>query len=249
MATQEKDSLLEQLQGKSREELLGLLEQIMQKQPEISSLLKLLLELPLTSGARAEQKSGVGRVHTIEPTTIQAQVRAAFAQAGHAWGYSMLAATDLERVLDIGDRFTEAGQWANAQIVYATVADEILPSYEELEEEDYIAGVLKGCVGGLLSCLEAQKELQAEDQLEESDRQTLLVSLFALWKHGSEYGLEVDEIPEVLAQQVTADEQRRIEQWVQQEKTSGETSGNIWLHHHLADFLTIFTEHSSNLPQ
>jgi hypothetical protein len=52
---------------------------------------------------------------------------------------------------DIGDRFIEAGQWANAQVVYATVADAILPSYEELEEEDHLAGVLKGCIGGLLS--------------------------------------------------------------------------------------------------
>ena len=61
MALQEDDQLWEHLQGKSREELLGLLEQIMKKQPEIKGLLKLLLELPLTSGARAEHKAGVGR--------------------------------------------------------------------------------------------------------------------------------------------------------------------------------------------
>lgn len=66
MALQEDDQLWEHLQGKSREELLGLLEQIMKKQPEIKGLLKLLLELPLTSGARAEHKAGVGRVHTLE---------------------------------------------------------------------------------------------------------------------------------------------------------------------------------------
>jgi len=45
MALQEDDRLWEHLQGKSREELLGLLEQIMKKQPEIKGLLKLLLEL------------------------------------------------------------------------------------------------------------------------------------------------------------------------------------------------------------
>lgn len=242
MATHEKDSLLEQLQGKSREELLELLARIMQKQPEINDLLEVLLNVPLTGEALAEQKPGVGRVRTLEPATIRSQVKAAFVQAGHAWGYSLLAATDLERVLDIGDRFTEAGQWANAQIVYATVADEILPSYEELEEEDHIAGTLQGCIGGLLSCLEAQKELPAEDQLEESDRQALLVSLLALWKHGCEYGLEVDAIPEVLAQQGTADERRRIEAWVQRETMLGEASGNTWLERHLADFLVIFAE-------
>jgi hypothetical protein len=241
MTLQADDQLWEHLQGKSREELLGLLEQIMKKQPEIKGLLKLLLELPLTSGARAEHKAGVGRVRTLEPATIQAQVRAAFAQAGHAWGYSMLAATDLYRVLDIGDRFTEAGQWANAQVVYATVADAILSSYEELEEEDHLAGVLGGCLGGLLSCLEAQPELSVEEQLEEADRQALLASLFALWKHGCEYGIEVDEIPQALAQQATRDEQALMVQWVRQEKALDEAAGSTWLNRHLADFLALLT--------
>ncbi len=172
-----------------------------------------MFELPLTSSARAEHKAGVGRVRTLEPATIQAQIRAAIAQAGHAWGYSILAATELYRILDIGDRFIEAGQWANAQVVYATVADAILPSYEELEEEDHLAGVLKGCIGGLLSCLEAQPELSVEEQLEEADRQALFTSLLALWKHGCEYGIEVNEITQVLAQQVTRDEQALMVQW------------------------------------
>src|SRR3984893_5279940 len=110
MALQEDDQLWEHLQGKSREELLGLLEQIIKKQPEIKGLLKLLLEFPLTSGARTEQKAGMGRVRTLEPATIQAQVRAAFAQAGHAWGCSLSMAEDLSRLLAIGDRFAEGGQ-------------------------------------------------------------------------------------------------------------------------------------------
>src|SRR5260370_414850 len=97
MATDEKDSLLTQLQANSREELLGLLDQIMQKQPQIKDLLEVLLKLPLTSNERAEQKPGVGRVRKIAPATIRSQVTAAFAQAGHAWGFSMLAATDLYR--------------------------------------------------------------------------------------------------------------------------------------------------------
>ncbi len=200
-----------------------------------------MFELPLTSSARAEHKAGVGRVRTLEPATIQAQIRAAIAQAGHSWGYSMRAATELYRILDIGDRFIGAGQWANARVVYATVADAILPSYEELEEEDHLAGVLKGCIGGLLSCLEAQPELSVEEQLEEADRQALFTSLFALWKHGCEYGIEVNEIPQVLAQQATRNEQALMVQWVQQEKALHEVAGSTWLNRHLADFLALLT--------
>lgn len=241
MKSQENDQLWEQLQGKSREELLGLLEQILQKQPEISSLLKLLLELPLTSGTQTEHKAGMGRVRTLEPATIQAQVRSACAQAGRAWGYSLFIAEDLSRVLALGDRFAEEGQWTNAQVVYATVAEEMLPSYEELEEEDHLAGVLTDCIGGLLSCLEAQKELPVEEQLEETARQVLLTSLFALWKHGCAYGLEVDKIPQTLTQDTTRDEQALMVQWVQQEKVLGEATGSAWLNDHLAHFLTLLT--------
>jgi hypothetical protein len=125
--------------------------------------------------------------------------------------------------------------------VYATVADAILPSYEELEEEDHLAGVLEGCLGGLLSCLEAQPELSVEEQLEETDRQALFALLFALWKHGCEYGIEVDEIPQALAQQATRDEQALMVQWVRQEKASDEVAGSSWLNRHLADFLALLT--------
>ena len=125
--------------------------------------------------------------------------------------------------------------------VYATVADAILPSYEELEEEDHLAGVLEGCLGGLLSCLEAQPELSVEEQLEEADRQALLASLFALWKHGSKYGIEVDEIPQTLAQLATGDEQALMVQWVRQEKALDEVAGSTWLNRHLADFLALLT--------
>jgi hypothetical protein len=242
MASPENNQVWERLQEKSREELLGLLEQTLQKQPEISNLLKLLLELPAASGARAEQKAGVGRVRTLDPATIQAQVQATCAQAGRAWGYSLFIADDLSQLLALGDSFVEDGQWANAQVVYATVAEELLPFYEELEEEDHLAGVLENCIGGLLSCLEAQQELPDEDQLEDADRQALLASLVALWKHGCEHGLEVNDIPEVLARQITADERRWIEAWVQREKTPGETSDNTWLQHHFADFLAFFAE-------
>jgi len=241
MMSQENDQLWEHLQEKSREELLRLLEYMLQKQPEIGSLLKLILELPLTSGAQTEHKVGMGRVCTLDPATIQTQVQAACAQAGRAWGYSLFIAEDLYRLLALGDRFAEEGQWANAQVVYATVAEEILPSYEELEEEDHLAGVLTNCTGGLLSCLEAQKELPVEEQLEEAARQALLASFFALWKHGCAYGLEVDEIPQTLAQYVTRDEQALLVQWVQQEKALGEATGRAWLNDHLAHFLTLLT--------
>jgi len=145
----------------------------------------------------------------------------------------------LDRLFEIGDRFTETGQWANAQVVYATIADEILPSYEELEDEDQLAGVLNNCIAGLLSCLEVQEDLSPEDQLEAEGRKALLASLFALWKFSYNYGSEESDIPEVLANHVTANELAMLEQWVYKEMGSGGASDSAWHKRHMTDFLEI----------
>jgi hypothetical protein len=48
---------------KSREELLALLEQLVQRQPDIEPLVELLIELPL--GAMAQQKKRQANDHTL----------------------------------------------------------------------------------------------------------------------------------------------------------------------------------------
>ena len=41
-------------------------------------------------------------------------------------------------IYDIGKNFAEAGEWANAQVVYATVAEETVMQYEEVHDEDQV---------------------------------------------------------------------------------------------------------------
>src|SRR5581483_7711670 len=153
------------------------------------------------------------------------------------WGAASRAALELYRLSEIGDRFTETGQWANAQVVYSAIVEEILPSYEELEDEDQLAGVLENCSASLVACLEVQEDLPLEDQLDEAQRKALLTSLFALWTFDYNYGREESAIPEVLAHHITENERTMIEQWVQREMRSGEDSGSTWQNRHLLDFL------------
>lgn len=170
--------ILAQLQSKSRAELQVLLERLIRQQPDIQPLVATLLKLPATGSASVASPSGAGRACTLDPATISSQVTAAFSRAGRGWGAASHAAMELDRLSEIGDHFTEAGQWANAQAVYATIAEDILPSYEELEDEDQIAGVLDNCSAGLIACLEAQETLSSEDRLDEVQRKALLTSLF-----------------------------------------------------------------------
>lgn len=231
--------ILGQLQQKSREELLALLAQLIQQQPDIEPLIAMLLKLPLADNASEAQKPGAGRERTLDPTTISSQVAAALSHAGSGWGAASRAALELYRLSEIGDRFTETGQWANAQVVYSTIAGEILPSYEELEDEDQLAGVLENCSAGLVSCLEVQENLPPADQLDEVERKALLISLFTLWTFNCNYGSEESAIPEVLTHHVTENERTMIEQWALREMKSGEDSGSTWQNRHLLDFLAM----------
>ncbi|HEY1353160.1 MAG TPA: hypothetical protein VGF67_26395 [Ktedonobacteraceae bacterium] len=214
----------EQLQTKSRAELQVLLERLIEQQPDIQPLIATLLKLPATDSASAPQAPGAGRICTLDPGTIRSQVTTAFSRAGGGWGAASHAAMELHRLAEIGDHFIEVGQWANAQIVFATIAAEILPSYEELEDEDQIAGVLEGCIDGLVACLEAQGDLALEERLEEAQRRALLTSLFALWQFDTEYGGGESVLPDVFAREMTDSEHALVEQWVRQTMQTGTES-------------------------
>src|SRR6266851_10305211 len=118
------------LSTKSREELLALLEQLVQRQPDVEPLLELLIELPLATTTQERSRPGKGRERTLDPSPIRSQVASAFYDAGEGWGAASRVAAELERLCDIGRSFAEAHQWANAQVVYATVAEETILQYE-----------------------------------------------------------------------------------------------------------------------
>ena len=85
---------------------------------------------------------------------------------GEGWGAASRVATELEQLYDIGKNFAEAGEWANAQVVYATVAEETVMQYEEVHDEGQVSWVLGKCAAGLVKCLEAQSALPQDEQLD-----------------------------------------------------------------------------------
>src|SRR5438105_439551 len=201
-----RSGLMGRLKEKSHEELLALLEQLLQRQPDIQALVELLIELPLATSVEAENSPRRDRGPTLDPSTIRKQVASAFYDAGEGWGAAGRVADELDRLCEIGKSFAEAGQWANAQIVYATVAEETLLQYEGLEDEGQISDIIGECAAGLAQCLDAQANVPKDEQLDDSEREELLISLFDLWKSGHDYGWDEGNIPEVIARNVTADE-------------------------------------------
>src|SRR5437879_6707248 len=65
--------LMGRLSERSREELLALLEQLVQRQPDIEPMVDLLIELPLALPAPEENRPGSGKDRTVDPSSISSQ--------------------------------------------------------------------------------------------------------------------------------------------------------------------------------
>jgi len=229
--------LMGRLSDKSHEELLALLEQLVQRQPDIEPLIELLIELPLVTTTQQKSRPGRGRERTLDPATIESQVASAFYNAGEGWDAASRVAADLEQLYDIGKNFAGAGEWANAQVVYATVAEETIMQYEEVHDEGQISWVLGECAAGLVECLEAQSTLTQDEQLDTAEREALLTSLFDLWKFGYNYGGIDVHIPAAITEMATAHERKRVEAWLRQEMMPGQDSSSKWHNRSIIDFL------------
>ena len=230
--------LMGQLMEKSREELLLLIEELLKRQPELESLVELLIELP---ASRPDQKGtqprkSVGR--TLDPSSVRSQVDLAFYNAGEGWDAPSRVAADLDPLCDIGKSFAEAGEWANAQVVFATIAEEAIAQYEELRDEGQISWILGECAAGLVACLEAQSALLEEERFDVSEREELLTALFSLWRFGHEYGGIETDIPGAVADNVTEDERTMIEGWLREEMRPGQDSSSTWHNRYVIGFLT-----------
>lgn len=244
-------TLVAPLSEKNHAELLALLEQLVQRQPDIEPLIELLMELPLATTTQERSKPGKWRERTLDPSTVRSQVASAFYHAGEGWGAASQVAAELEQLYDIGQNFAEAGEWANAQVVYATVAEETVMQYEEIHDEGQIGWVLGKCAAGLAKCLEAQSALPQDEQLDTEDteeREELLTALFDLWKFGYNYGgIEVD-VAAAMAESATEDERKMVESWLREEMRSGQDFSSQWHNRSIIQFLATLkqAEHFSD---
>jgi hypothetical protein len=240
--------LMGRLGEKSREELLALLVQLIQRQPDIEPLIELLIELPLVPTIQQKERPGKGRERTLDPSTIRSQVDSAFYHAGEGWDATSRVAGDLEQLYDIGKDFAEVGEWANAQTVYATLAEEIMRHYERLHDEGQVSWILGKCATGLVACLNVQPTLPQNEQLDAAAREELLTTLFDLWKFGSNYGGIGEDVAEAMAEHTTAQERKSIETWIREEMRPGQDFSSKWHNRHIIDFLATIkqAEHFSD---
>jgi uncharacterized Zn finger protein len=210
----ERPSVATAIAGKSPEELAALVQEMIRRYPD----LELLLDTPMAAGS-----GGSGNAETIDEGTIRRQVQAATMYLdGWEWGSARTAARALEAILDLGRRYGDAGQWANAHVVYATVAADVIGMFFEFDDSDGdLTGIITDCDIGLAQCLEVQADLPEPERLLPQQRERLVRDIYDIWRFDAlelgGIGLS-DRGQDALAMHVTDTERQMVEEWLREEE-------------------------------
>ncbi|MBW3625792.1 MAG: SWIM zinc finger family protein, partial [Armatimonadetes bacterium] len=211
-AFDERPEIMDLLKDRSRDELIALVQKMLQRAPELETLLDVF--------ALKQGDSGPGGRVTVNPTAIRKQARSVMASFDYEWDSAPGIARDLEEIRKLADGYALAERWADAAVIYAVIAEEALEGYEETGDEGDIAEVISESIDGLAMCLEVQESLDPSNRMDPSTRQPLIQSLYGLWRD-EDYGIDpASDIPEILAGQTTEEERREIERWARSDIAS-----------------------------
>lgn len=130
----------ELLANRSKEELVGLIKEMLKREPDLTRL----LELPVQPD----------RQTPLDVAAFRRQIAYALRQGDYGdYPDVTKTANELTAIVDTADRFREGKGWTSAGALYTLVLSEIVPKYPELYDEyGDVAVVLQSCAEGLEDC-------------------------------------------------------------------------------------------------
>jgi uncharacterized Zn finger protein len=185
------------LERQSKAQLITLVKQLLQKQPEV----EWQLTMPPLPGHKSVP---------IDTNEYRHQVDEAFRHAGREWDAVYGISSDLYNITGAAARFARQKDYANAAAIYEVVAQGTLSHYLSYHDEDGALGrVVQDCVEGLGACLESERE-------DEALREQILEAIFSVYcfdVNQGGFGLTQDIPPEFL-EETTPEEKHLVAQWV-----------------------------------
>jgi len=185
------------LERQSKTQLITLIKQLLQKQPEV----EWQLTMPPLSGYKSVP---------IDTEEYRRQVDEVFEHAGRAWDAVYGISSDLYNITSTAAHFAQRQDYANAVAIYEVVALETLSYYLSYHDEDGALGrVVQDCVESLGAYLKSERE-------DETLREQILEAIFAVYRFDVDnggFGLTKDTPPEFL-QDTTPEEMHLVAQWV-----------------------------------
>ncbi len=203
---QKMKDLEESLSRLSKEELARIIVKIVDTYPEAELIV--LMPLPGSSAA----------ISPLDADIIRRQVRHVTDHFPREWGASYAAAAKVAALISPGDEYAAAGDWQNAAVVYATIADVILEDYHNLyEEEGEFVAIVAECADGLVDCLD-----HAADPIL---RRALLETLFRIWQWDITMGGvgTGDSSQAAMVEETTETEKALVAEWVRRALPESDT--------------------------
>ena len=207
---QEQASLDAALEARSKPELVALIQRMLNRYPDLESLLEVPLVIPGDD------------LPPLDAEGLEKQVQSAF-YGGDDWGPNKVIPEELEELARLGDAYAEQERWSEAATIYWAVLDAIL-SYDWWDAEGTWAliPIADDCVYSLGECL---RETQPPGQ-----REPILRALFEAYRWTVEHSnVEMaSEAPFLLLEHATAEEKARIAGWVRDAMPSPKPTGDSW---------------------
>ncbi|MHB8778734.1 MAG: SWIM zinc finger family protein [Anaerolineales bacterium] len=193
---QEVDAIETILEKLSKPELIALIKQMIEQEPDLESL----LELPLAGG---ENKP-------LNIKAIRRQAEQAFQGADFEWGYAREIKRDLNPLLKLAAGYLSRDDAENSASIYITIIESIMDNENAAlgDEEGELLGVIYECAEALGHCLSQIKD--SKKRLE------ILQTLFSAyqWDTIKIGGVgAADCVPEILTTQTIPEERIEIAKW------------------------------------
>jgi uncharacterized Zn finger protein len=206
---QEMEALDAVLDKRSKPELIAIIKQMLEQEPDLESL----LELPIIG---EENKP-------INVKAIRQQAERAFREIDYEWGYAGEIKRDLNPLLKLAAGYLLRDDAENSALIYMTVIESIMDNEDAAlgDEEGELLGVSHDCAEGLGECLGKITDSQK--------RKEILQVLFSVYKWDT---IKIggvgaaDCVPEILTSKTTSDEKIEIAKWTREILPKGNSWSN-----------------------
>ena len=204
------------LNNSSKEELISLIEQMLDKHPD----LELLLEVDEASN------------EPLTPAMVERQVQKMLDNLDYEWkSYGFYDSYDdyevfqpFRRLLKKAEGNLRQGNSNDAGITFQTLAGKLMENYEQYnDEEGSLDEIIGDCVTGLGQCLSVTKD---------SERLNYLKTMFDIYSWDIElggYGIG-DEVPEIIGTNASEDEKSLVATWLNEaiRKNKGDSWSKVF---------------------
>ncbi|GAB1470712.1 SWIM zinc finger family protein [Chloroflexota bacterium] len=201
--TEALDVILDKL---SKPELIAIIKEMLEQEPDLESL----LDLPIIGG---ENKP-------INVKAIRQRAQRAFRNVDYEWGYTEEIKRDLNPLLKLAAGYLSRGDSEDSALIYITIIEAILDNENAAmgDEEGRLLGVSYDCVEALGNCLPSIND--------KKKRLEILQVLFSVyrWDTIKLGGVgAADCAPEILTSKTTSEERVEIAKWVREIMPKGDS--------------------------